>query len=101
MYKRQPEDEATVTVTATAREFISHDDRTLLFAAHKICFVYGNRDDVKFAPGVKLVAGYIRNSCSRKRSCLSIDAGTTIKVTGFRKSALEMIDASDWDVSVA
>ena len=100
-YGYDPEDEATVTVTATAREFISHDDRSLLFGARKIAYCYGNRDDVKVGSGVKLEAGYIRNSCSRKRACLSIDAGTTLRITGFRKSALNKIDSSDWDVSVA
>ena len=100
-YGYDPEDEATVTVTATAREFISHDDRTLIFGTRKIAYCYGNRDDVKVGSGVKLVAGYIRNSCSRKRACLSIDAGTTLRITGFRKSALDKIDSSDWDISVA
>ena len=100
-YGYDPEDEATVTVTATAREFISHDDRSLIFGTRKIAYCYGNRDDVKFAPGVKLVAGCIRNSCSRKRACLSIDEGKTLRITGFRKSALDKIDSSDWDVSVA
>ena len=100
-YGYDPEDEATVTVTATAREFISHDDRTLIFGTRKIAYCYGNRDDVKVGSGVKLVAGYIRNSCSRKRACLSIDEGTTLRITGFRKSALDKIDSSDWDISVA
>ena len=100
-YGYDPEDAATVTVTATAREFISHSNRALFFGARKICFVYGNRDDVKVGGGVKLVTGDIRNSCSRKRDCLGIDAGTTFRVIGFRKSALNKIDSSDWDVSVA